>query len=95
MGKTIHRFAMLWAAGLVTELTKEIVRQHQLTTLMVTHNMEQAIRLGNRLIMMDGGQIIFTAEGEEKEKLTVERLLEEFQRIRGSRFASDRAVLGS
>ena len=82
-------------AELVTELTKEIVRQHQLTTLMVTHNMEQAIRLGNRLIMMDGGQIIFTAAGEEKEKLTVERLLEEFQRIRGSRFASDRAVLGS
>ena len=82
-------------AELVTELTKQIVAQHNLTTLMVTHNMEQAIRLGNRLIMMDGGQIIFAAEGKEKEELTVERLLEEFQRIRGSQFASDRAVLSS
>lgn len=82
-------------AELVTELTKQIVAQHNLTTLMVTHNMEQAIRLGNRLIMMDGGQVIFSAEGKEKEELTVERLLEEFQRIRGSQFASDRAVLSS
>jgi putative tryptophan/tyrosine transport system ATP-binding protein len=81
-------------AELVTELTKEIVEKYKLTTLMVTHNMEQALRLGNRLIMMDRGQIIFEASGKEKQSLTVERLLQEFQRIRGSQFASDRAVLG-
>jgi putative tryptophan/tyrosine transport system ATP-binding protein len=81
-------------AELITELTKNIVEKLQLTTLMVTHNMEQALRLGNRLIMMDQGQIIFEASGKEKEKLTVEKLLQEFQRIRGSQLASDRAVLG-
>lgn len=81
-------------AELITELTKEIVEKYKLTTLMVTHNMEQALRLGNRLIMMDRGQIIFEASGKEKQSLTVERLLQEFQRIRGSQFASDRAVLG-
>jgi putative ABC transport system ATP-binding protein len=80
-------------AQLITELTKQIVEKNQLTTLMVTHNMEQALQLGNRLIMMDRGQIIFEAKGEEKKKLTVEKLLQEFQRIRGSQFASDRAVL--
>jgi putative tryptophan/tyrosine transport system ATP-binding protein len=80
-------------AELITELTKNIVEKANLTTLMVTHNMEQALKLGNRLIMMDGGQIIFEASGKEKEKLTVEKLLQEFQRIRGSQFTSDRAVL--
>ncbi|MGX1981369.1 putative ABC transport system ATP-binding protein [Thermolongibacillus altinsuensis] len=80
-------------AQLITELTKQIVEKERLTTLMVTHNMEQALQLGNRLIMMDRGQIIFEASGKEKEKLTVEKLLQEFQRIRGSQFASDRAVL--
>lgn len=80
-------------AQLITDLTKQIVETNHLTTLMVTHNMEQAVQLGNRLIMMDGGQIIFEASGEEKKKLTVEVLLQEFQRIRGSQFASDRAVL--
>ncbi len=81
-------------AELITELTKNMVEKLQLTTLMVTHNMEQALRLGNRLIMMDQGQIIFEASGKEKEKLTVEKLLQEFQRIRGSQLVSDRAVLG-
>ncbi|RAK19506.1 putative ABC transport system ATP-binding protein [Anoxybacillus vitaminiphilus] len=80
-------------ADLITRLTEEIVSQSKLTTLMVTHNMEQALKLGNRLIMMDKGQIIFAASGEEKKKLTVEKLLQEFQRIRGSQFVSDRAVL--
>ncbi|MGM7684223.1 ABC transporter ATP-binding protein [Cytobacillus sp. Hm23] len=80
-------------AELITNLTKEIVEKNKLTTLMVTHNMQQALDLGNRLIMMDKGQIIFEASGEEKKKLTVERLLAEFQRIRGSGFTSDRSVL--
>ena len=81
-------------AELITNLTKEIVASHKLTTLMVTHNMQQALDLGNRLIMMDKGQIIFEATEKEKDKLTIERLLVEFQRIRGEKLASDRAVLG-
>jgi len=81
-------------AELITKLTKEIVQKFGLTTLMVTHNMQQALDLGNRLIMMDKGQIIFEASGEEKAKLTIADLMAEFQRIRGTQFESDRAVLG-
>jgi len=81
-------------AELITNLTKEIVDKFSLTTLMVTHNMQQALDLGNRLIMMDKGQIIFEASGEEKSKLTISDLMAEFQRIRGTQFESDRAVLG-
>lgn len=80
-------------AELITNLTDQIVKESELTTLMITHNMQQALDLGNRLIMMDKGQIIFEAKGEEKEKLTIENLLQEFQRIRGEQFGSDRAVL--
>jgi putative tryptophan/tyrosine transport system ATP-binding protein len=80
-------------ADLITNLTKEIVENYQLTTLMVTHNMQQALDLGNRLIMMDKGQIILEVNEEEKKHLTVEGLLNEFQRIRGSKLASDRALL--
>ncbi|GAA0344493.1 ABC transporter ATP-binding protein [Bacillus carboniphilus] len=80
-------------AELITKLTKEIVADHQLTTLMVTHNMQQAIDLGNRLIMMDKGQIIFEANEEEKKSLTVKDLLDEFQRIRGEQMANDRSIL--
>lgn len=81
-------------AELITELTSEIVEKFNLTTLMVTHNMQQALDMGDRLIMMDAGQIIFDVSGEEKTKLTIENLLEEFQRIRGRQLASDQAVLG-
>ncbi|MGG5254017.1 ABC transporter ATP-binding protein [Neobacillus sp. SM06] len=80
-------------AELITELTKNIVANFQLTTLMVTHNMQQAIDLGNRLIMMDKGQIILEVDETEKKKLTIESLLSEFQRIRGTQMASDRALL--
>ncbi len=81
-------------AELITNLTKEIVEDTQLTTLMVTHNMQQALDLGNRLIMMDKGQIILDVGEEEKKNLTIETLLEEFQRIRGEQMASDKAILG-
>lgn len=81
-------------AELITQITKNVVAESGLTTLMVTHNMQQALDLGNRLIMMDKGQIIFEARGKEKERLTVEDLLREFQRIRGEQFEDDRAVLG-
>lgn len=80
-------------AELITNLTREIVGKYQLTTLMVTHNMQQAIDLGNRLIMMDKGQIILEVDAENKKNLTIEGLLEEFKRIRGVQMASDRAVL--
>lgn len=81
-------------AALITQLTKEIVQNSGLTTLMVTHNMQQAIDLGNRLIMMDKGTIILDVDTEQKQTLTIERLLKEFERLRGEKFASDRAVLG-
>ncbi|MBO0962685.1 ABC transporter ATP-binding protein [Neobacillus sp. MM2021_6] len=80
-------------AEVITNLTKEIVDKYNLTTLMVTHNMQQAIDLGNRLIMMDKGQIILEVNEEDKKHLTIEGLLSEFKRIRGVQMASDRAVL--
>lgn len=80
-------------ADLITKLTKQIVERENLTTLMVTHNMQQALELGNRLIMMDKGSIILEVGEEEKKELTVEKLIGEFQRIRGEQFASDRAML--
>jgi putative tryptophan/tyrosine transport system ATP-binding protein len=80
-------------AELITRLTKEIVSNYKLTTIMVTHNMQQALDLGNRLIMMDKGQIILEIEEDKKEKLGIEDLLNEFQRIRGRQLASDRSLL--
>ncbi|GKS11960.1 ABC transporter ATP-binding protein [Paenibacillus chitinolyticus] len=81
-------------AELITRLTKQIVEESKLTTLMVTHNMEQAIRLGNRLIMMDKGRIILDIPAASKQDLTVEKLLREFEKIRGEKFVDDRVVLG-
>ncbi|TDL55495.1 ABC transporter ATP-binding protein [Paenibacillus dendritiformis] len=78
----------------ITRLTDEIVRENSLTTLMVTHNMEQAIRLGNRLIMMDKGSIVLDVPASSKQSLTVDKLLREFERIRGEKFVDDRVVLG-
>lgn len=80
-------------AAKVLELTDRIVREGQLTTLMITHNMRDAIDYGNRLIMLHEGRIILNIAGEEKKKLTVPQLLELFTRASGSEFASDRAIL--
>ena len=80
-------------AALITGLTKRLVDKDQLTTLMVTHNMQQAMDLGNRLIMMDKGQIILEVEAEEKKQLTIEKLMAEFKRIRGEKLNSDAALL--
>lgn len=80
-------------AELVTTLTEKIVADGGLTTLMVTHNMEQAIRLGNRLIMMHEGQIMYEASEETKQHLTVEDLLGEFSKIKGATL-SDKSMLG-
>ncbi len=81
-------------AELITRITDDIVRDMKLTTLMVTHNMEQAIRLGNRLIMMDKGRIILDVNEERKKSLTVEQLLGEFEQISGHKLSDDRLVLG-
>lgn len=80
-------------AALVTDLTKKIVEEGKLTTLMVTHNMEQAIRLGNRLVMMHEGKVVYEANEEVKSKLTVRDLLQEFANIKGATL-SDKAFLG-
>lgn len=81
-------------AELITNLTKELVEADNLTTLMVTHNMQQAIDLGNRLIMMDKGQIILEVDEEKKKDLTIPDLMAEFASIRGEQLNSDRALLG-
>lgn len=79
-------------AALVARLTEEIVERHKLTTLMVTHNMEQALRLGSRLIMMHDGQIILDLNSEQKAKMTVPDLLHEFEKIKGAQL-DDRTLL--
>ncbi len=81
-------------AELITNLTKQIVEEFRLTALMVTHNMQQALDLGNRLIMMDQGKIILELNEEEKKNWTIDRLLGEFRRIRGKQLAEDRTLLG-
>jgi putative ABC transport system ATP-binding protein len=81
-------------AELITRLTENIVREMKLTTLMVTHNMDQAIRLGNRLIMMDKGRIILDVNEQRKKDLTVVQLLGEFEQISGHTMSDDRVVLG-
>ncbi|WP_102693163.1 ABC transporter ATP-binding protein [Rummeliibacillus pycnus] len=80
-------------AELITNLTKQLVEKDKLTTLMVTHNMQQAIDLGNRLIMMDKGQIILEVEPSAKKDLQIDDLMTQFQRIRGEKMVSDRTLL--
>ena len=77
----------------VLAATERIVRRDNLTTIMITHNMKDAIAHGNRLIMMNDGKIVLDIGGEEKTKLTVEDLLHQFSRVSGEEFASDKALL--
>ena len=81
-------------AAKVLEVTDRIIRQERLTTLMITHNMRDAIAHGNRLIMLYEGRIAVDVSGEDKERLTVEDLLGMFEKVSGEQFASDRALLG-
>ena len=81
-------------AAKVLEITDKIVAEHNLTTLMITHNMNDAITHGNRLIMMNEGKVILDIGPEEKKKLTVEDLLQKFEEVSGQKFASDKALLG-
>lgn len=80
-------------AAKVLEITQRIVENNHLTTLMITHNMRDAIAYGNRLIMLHEGRIIIDVSGEEKKNLTVEDLLKLFNKASGMEFASDRAML--
>ena len=81
-------------AAKVLELSDKIIAEHNLTALMVTHNMKDAIVHGNRLIMMWDGKIILDIKGEEKKNLTVDDLLHQFTVASGKEFANDRALLG-
>lgn len=80
-------------ASKVLELTEQIVGERKLTTLMVTHNMNDAIRLGNRLIMMHEGRVIYDVAGDEKRSLTVPDLLQKFEEVSGGELANDRMLL--
>lgn len=81
-------------ASKVLEITDMIVNRDHLTTLMITHNMKDAIAHGNRLIMMMEGKIILDIQGEEKKKLTVKDLLDQFEQASGKEFSNDSALLG-
>ena len=77
----------------VLEITQEIVEEQNLTTLMITHNMKVAISIGNRLVMMHEGRIIYDVSGDEKKKLEVDDLLKKFEEASGEEFANDRMIL--
>ncbi|WP_136810465.1 ABC transporter ATP-binding protein [Desulfosediminicola flagellatus] len=78
----------------ILNLTRDIVREQNLTTLMITHNMKHAIAFGNRLIMLHQGKIILDLKGKEKENLTVEDLLTQFYKSQGEELANDSLLLG-
>lgn len=82
------------SAEKVLEITNEIVEENDLTCLMITHNMQSALDLGNRTIMMDSGRIIYDVKDEEKKKLTVDDLLMKFRENVGKSFDNDRMMLG-
>lgn len=79
---------------MVMNLTQQLVSEHKYSTLMITHNMEQAIEYGNRLIMMDNGRIVVDVSGEEKNNLTIPDLLELFKQKSGNTINDDSLILG-
>ncbi len=79
----------------VLSLTDEIIAKEKLTAIMITHNMNDAIAHGNRLIMMNAGRVIYDVEGEEKKRLTISDLLDKFEKITGEEMASDKMILGN
>ena len=80
-------------AAKVLDITDKIIEKANLTTFMVTHNMKDAINHGNRLLMFNEGKIILDIKGEDKKKLTVEKLLKQFEMISGEQFSNDSAIL--
>jgi len=79
----------------VLDLTEQVVAEQNLTAMMVTHNMKDALNIGNRLIMMHSGRVIYDVSGEEKKKLKVEDLLRKFEEASGGEFANDRMMLAN
>ena len=77
----------------VLDLTRRIVAERRITCLMVTHNMHQALELGNRTLMMNGGNIVFDVQGEERSRLTIDDLLSKFHDSAGVRLDNDRILL--
>ena len=89
-----HRAALDPKTGArVLDLTRQLIEENNLTTLMITHNMREAIQYGNRLIMMHAGQIILDIRGSEKQALTVEDLLHQFEKASGTVLDNDRMLL--
>ncbi len=80
-------------ADKVLKLTQKIIRRNHTTCLMVTHNMHQALELGNRTLMMDDGKIVLDVQGEEREHMTVSDLLEKFRTGAGKELDNDRVLL--
>ncbi len=80
-------------AAKVLELSEKIIREENLTAMMVTHNMLDAIKYGNRLVMMSEGKIILDIGAEEKKNLTVDDLLQKFEQVSGEKFANDKTLL--
>ncbi|MEG0296135.1 MAG: ATP-binding cassette domain-containing protein [Clostridium sp.] len=78
----------------IIEITEKIVSSRKITTLMVTHNMKQAISMGNRLFMMHRGEVVIDVKGEEKKDLTTEKLLQLFEKVHITEELSDRTLLG-
>ena len=77
----------------VLDITRRVVQQHKITTLMVTHNMKNALELGNRTLMMDSGHVVLDISGEKREKMTVTDLLEQFKAGAGKDLDNDRILL--
>ena len=80
-------------AAKVLELTKRFIEDYKLTAIMITHNMAHAIAYGNRLLMMDGGEIILDIQGKDKQELTVDKLVSKFHEIRKKDFENDEVLL--
>ncbi len=80
-------------AQIVLDLTQQFITDYNLTAMMITHNMKHAIDYGNRLLMMDKGEIILDVAGEEKERLTVDALVKKFHEIRRVEYATDEDLL--
>ena len=80
-------------ADKVLRITREVVAEHKITTMMVTHNMHQALELGNRTLMMDSGRIVLDVQGEERKNMTVNDLLERFKAKVGEDLDNDRILL--
>ena len=80
-------------AAIVMDLTKKFAQENNLTVMMVTHNMQQALDYGNRLLMMDGGEIIMDIKDSEKQKLTLQDLADRFKQIKNHQIISDKMIL--